>query len=127
LTTCRGTSYFAGGVSEATYYVLAALLDERLHGYGIIKKVAALSGGAVKLTTGTLYGALDRLVGQGLVAPDGEERVEGRLRRYYRITEAGAEDVRAEAERMRRAVRAVGRRRAAVGRRRRAALGGGAR
>jgi DNA-binding PadR family transcriptional regulator len=101
-------------MSEATYYVLAALLDERLHGYGIVKKAAALSGGAVRLTTGTLYGALDRLVGQGLVEPDGEEEVEGRLRRYYRLTDAGAEAVRAEADRMRRAVKAVSGRRAAI-------------
>jgi PadR family transcriptional regulator, regulatory protein PadR len=108
-------------MSEATYYVLAALLDERLHGYGIVKKAAALSGGAVKLTTGTLYGALDRLVGQGLVVLDGEEEVGGRLRRYYRLTDAGAEAVRAEADRMRRAVKAVS------GRRRAAATTGGAR
>ena len=101
-------------MSEATYYVLAALLDERLHGYGIVKKAAALSGGAVKLTTGTLYGALDRLVGQGLVAPDGEEEVGGRLRRYYRLTDGGAEAVRAEADRMRRAVKAISGRRAAI-------------
>jgi PadR family transcriptional regulator PadR len=101
-------------MSEATYYVLAALLDERLHGYGIVKKAGALSGGAVKLTTGTLYGALDRLVSQGLVAPDGEEEVGGRLRRYYRLTEAGAEAVRAEAERMRRAVTAISARRALI-------------
>jgi DNA-binding PadR family transcriptional regulator len=94
-------------MSTATYYVLAALLDGRLHGYGIIKKVAALSDGSAKLTTGTLYGALDRLTGQGLVTHDGEEQVEGRLRRYYRITDDGAEAVRAEADRMRRAARAV--------------------
>ena len=100
-------------MSEATYYVLASLLDERLHGYGIVKRAAALSGGAVKLTTGTLYGALDRLTGQGLVAPDGEEEVEGRLRRYYKITDDGAEAVRAEADRMRRAVQALSGRRAA--------------
>jgi PadR family transcriptional regulator, regulatory protein PadR len=96
-----------GDVSEATYYILAALLDGRLHGYGIIKKVASISGGSAKLTTGTLYGALDRLAGQGLVAADGEEQVEGRLRRYYRITDEGAEAVRTEADRMRRAARAV--------------------
>jgi len=107
-------------MSEATYYVLAVLLGERLHGYGIIKKVASLSGGSVRLTTGTLYGALDRLAGQGLVEADGEEEVDGRLRRYYRITDAGAEAVRSEAERMRRAARAVGRRG-------RTALQGGAR
>jgi DNA-binding PadR family transcriptional regulator len=106
LTIGRPATY-DGSVSEATYYLLAALLDERLHGYGIVKKVAALSGDSVRLTTGTLYGALDRLVSQGLVAPDGEERVEGRLRRYYRITDAGAERARGEAERMRRAVRAI--------------------
>jgi DNA-binding PadR family transcriptional regulator len=100
-------------MSEATYYVLAALLDERLHGYGIVKKAAELSGGAVKLTTGTLYGALDRLVGQGLVQTAGEEEVGGRLRRYYRITDAGAEAVRAEATRMRRAAKAISGRRAA--------------
>ena len=47
-------------MSEATYYVLAALLDGRLHGYGIIKKAEKMSGGSAKLTTGTLYGALDR-------------------------------------------------------------------
>ena len=102
-------------MSEATYYVLAALLDGRLHGYGIIKKVASLSGGSAKLTTGTLYGAHDRLAGQGLVEPAGEEHVEGRLRRYYRITDAGAEAVRAEADRMRRAARAVKRVAAAEG------------
>jgi DNA-binding PadR family transcriptional regulator len=94
-------------MSEATYYVLASLLDERLYGYGIVKKAAVLSGGAVKLTTGTLYGALDRLVGQGLVAADGEEEVDGRLRRYYRITDAGAEAVGSEAARLRRAARAI--------------------
>ena len=101
-------------MSEATYYVLAALLDQRLHGYGIVKKAAELSGGSVKLTTGTLYGALDRLVGQGLVTPDGEEEVGGRLRRYYRISESGAEAVRGEAARMRRAAKAIGGRHAAL-------------
>ncbi len=101
-------------MSEATYYVLAALLDERLHGYGIVKKAEDVSGGSVRLTTGTLYGALDRLVAQGLVKPDGEEEVSGRVRRYYRITHAGAEAVRAEAERMRRAVKAVSAHRAAL-------------
>ncbi len=107
-------------MSEATYYVLAALLDGRLHGYGIIKKAEKLSGGSTKLTTGTLYGALDRLSDQRLVEPAGEEQVEGRLRRYYRITDDGAEAVRGEAERMRRAARAVKPAR-------RAALQGGAR
>src|SRR3954469_23952508 len=101
-------------MSEATYYVLAALLDERLHGYGIVKKAEDVSGGSVKLTTGTLYGALDRLVAQGLVEPDGGGGGTGRGRRYLRVTDAGAEAVRAEAERMRRAVKAVSAHRAAL-------------
>lgn len=102
-------------MSEATFFILAALLDNRLHGYGIIKRAAELSSGSVNLTTGTLYGALDRLSAQGLVTPDGQEEVDGRRRRYYRITDSGADAVGAEADRMRAAARAVPRaRRAAI-------------
>src|SRR5712692_9270855 len=46
---------------EPTYFVLAALLDGPLHGYAIIKRAAELSGGRVRMATGTLYTALDRL------------------------------------------------------------------
>jgi PadR family transcriptional regulator, regulatory protein PadR len=92
---------------EPTYYVLASLLDERLHGYGIIKRAAELSDGRVRITAGTLYGAIDRLIEQGLVAADGEETVAGRLRRYYRITAAGTRAVAAEANRLRTASDAV--------------------
>ena len=60
-----------------------------MHGYGVIQEVAALSDGRVTLRPGTLYGALDRLVEQGLVAADREEVVDGRLRRYYRLTDDG--------------------------------------
>lgn len=94
-------------MSEARYFVLAALLDGRRHGYGIIQQAADLSEGRVKLSAGTLYGALDALQRQGLVAPDGEETVSGRLRRYYRLSEAGLGALRAEAERLRRAAQVV--------------------
>src|SRR6201989_1209130 len=97
-------------MSPATYYVLAALSDERLHGYAIIEKVERLSGGDVSLAVGTLYGALERLARQKLVEPDGEETVSGRLRRYYRITAAGEKAARAEAARLGRAARALPRR-----------------
>jgi DNA-binding PadR family transcriptional regulator len=80
-----------------TYFVLAALLDGPLHGYGIVKRAADLSRGTVKLTAGTLYGALDRLAGEGLVAEDGQEIVAGRARRYYRLTDAGHDALEAEA------------------------------
>jgi DNA-binding PadR family transcriptional regulator len=75
---------------EPTYYILASLLDGPLHGYAVIKAAAELSDGRVRLTAGTLYGALDRLAEEGLIASSGEETVNGRARRYYRITPAGS-------------------------------------
>jgi PadR family transcriptional regulator len=95
---------------EPTYFVLAALLDGRLHGYGIIKRATELSDGRVRITAGTLYGAIDRLIERGLVAPDGEETVSGRLRRYYRITGEGERVVAEEAARLRTASEVVARR-----------------
>lgn len=96
---------------EPTYYTLAVLLDGPLHGYGIIKAVKEHSGGRVRLTAGTLYGALDRLANEGLVSAEGEERVGGRVRRYYRITPAGSDLVQAEADRLHEAAQVVRRRR----------------
>ena len=100
---------------EPTYFILAALLDGPLHGYGIIQRAAELSGVAVRPTAGTLYGALDRLAEQGLVVVDREETVSGRRRRYYELTSAGTAALTAEAARMRRAVAAVERRGLALG------------
>jgi PadR family transcriptional regulator, regulatory protein PadR len=80
-----------------TYYLLAALLDGPLHGYAIIKRAEELSRGRVSLAAGTLYAALDRLAGEGLVEAVREEAVNGRLRRYYQLTDTGSAAVRAEA------------------------------
>ena len=87
-------------LQEPTFLILAALAEEPMHGYGVIQEVVALSDGRVRLRPGTLYGALDRLVEQGLVAADREEVVDGRLRRYYRLTEDGAATLEAEAQRL---------------------------
>jgi len=81
--------------------MLTALAARALHGYGLIQEVTALSGGRVVLGAGTLYGALDRLAEQGLIAVDREEAVDGRLRRYYRLTDAGAGRLAEEVERLR--------------------------
>jgi PadR family transcriptional regulator, regulatory protein PadR len=94
----------------ASYFVLAALQDGPRHGYGIIKRAAELSDGRVRLAAGTLYGALDRLTERGLIRPDQEEVVEGRTRRYYRLTDQGMEALAAEAARMEQAARVVARR-----------------
>jgi DNA-binding PadR family transcriptional regulator len=85
---------------EPTYFVLAALIDGPLHGYAIIKRAEEASHGRVKLATGTLYTALDRLTAEGYVRLVNEEIVNGRNRRSYGLTEDGAHAVLAEARRM---------------------------
>ncbi len=90
-----------------TYFILAALLEGPLHGYGIIKRVEELANGELHLRAGTLYAALDRLADQGLVVADREEVVSGRLRRYYRLTPEGGTALTAEAVQLRRAADVV--------------------
>jgi PadR family transcriptional regulator, regulatory protein PadR len=85
---------------EPTYFVLASLLDGPLHGYAIIKRSAELSDGRVRMATGTLYTALDRLTAEGYVEPVREEIVNGRARRSYGLTGPGATALRQEAQRM---------------------------
>jgi PadR family transcriptional regulator, regulatory protein PadR len=87
-------------MQEPTFLILTALASGPLHGYGVIQEVATLSDGRVRLRAGTLYGALDRLTEQGLVAADREEIVDGRLRRYYVLTDEGAVALDAEARRL---------------------------
>ena len=74
---------------EPTFLILSAVVPGPLHGYGILGSVESLSDGRVRLRAGTLYAALERMVGDEWLAVDGEEVVDGRLRRYYRITSAG--------------------------------------
>ena len=90
---------------EPTYFVLSALLRGPLHGYAIMKRAEELSGGRVRLATGTLYTALDRLTAEGHVELVSEERVGGRVRRTYGLTEGGSAALRAEAVRMAEAAR----------------------
>ena len=87
-------------MTQAAFFVLTALADQPRHGYGILREVEELSGGDVQLRVGTLYGVLDRLTVDGLIAPDREEVHDGRLRRYYRVTDDGTRALAAEAERM---------------------------
>jgi PadR family transcriptional regulator, regulatory protein PadR len=92
---------------EPTYFVLASLLDGPLHGYAIIQRTSELSGHRVRMATGTLYTALDRLAAAGYVRPVREEIVNGRARRSYGLTASGAAALRAEAMRMAQAARLV--------------------
>jgi PadR family transcriptional regulator PadR len=100
-----------GGMTEPmrdpSFWVLTGLAPEPRHGYGVIQEVSRLSGGQVTLQAGTLYAALDRLTALGLIEVDREETVDGRPRRYYRLTNDGAAALDVETERRRAAVAAA--------------------
>ena len=87
----------------ATFHILLSLAAEDRHGYAIIQDVADRTDGSVRLSAGTLYRSIQRMLEQGLLeelrqrpAPeDDDER-----RRYYRITRFGEAVARAEARRL---------------------------
>ena len=87
-------------MQEATFMILTALAAGSQHGYGIIADVQAISAGRVQLKAGTLYAALERLRADKLIEVDRQEIVDSRLRRYYRLTPAGAEVLAGEAARL---------------------------
>lgn len=71
-------------LTEAVYYILLALV-EPMHGYGIMQQTAALSNGRVRLSAGTLYGALASLLDKGWI----EQLPDYGRKKDYRITAAG--------------------------------------
>lgn len=91
--------------------MLTALAAGSQHGYALIREVEQASHGAVRLRTGTLYTALDRLESEGLVSVARAEVVAGRRRRYYELTAQGARRLKEETARLagnvRRAQRAL--------------------
>jgi DNA-binding PadR family transcriptional regulator len=88
-------------LKPADFHILMVLLEGELHGYGIMQRVEADSGGAVSLEVGSLYRLIGRLSQQGLIqeagSPPGDD---DSRRRYYRITPLGREAARAEARRL---------------------------
>ena len=93
---------------SATFHILLALADQDRHGYGIIQDVAARTGGDLRLSAGTLYRSIQRMLEQGLIVetrdrPDPEDHDE--RRRYYRLAPLGAAVARAEARRLSELVR----------------------
>jgi DNA-binding PadR family transcriptional regulator len=87
-------------MQETTFLILTALAAGSQHGYGIVADVTGISGGRVRLRAGTLYTALERLRLDGLIDVDREEVVDSRLRRYYRLTPVGSEQLSEEAVRL---------------------------
>ena len=76
---------------SASLHIVLALLDGELHGYALMGRVADLSDGAVRMGAGTLYGTLNRLVGDGLIeeTTDRVRREDSERRRYYALTADG--------------------------------------
>jgi DNA-binding PadR family transcriptional regulator len=98
-------------LTETTTFIMLSLADAPKHGYAIMKDVETLSDGRVTLSTGTLYGALSRLLDQGWIARwDGAHdarETPGRPRKTYALTRVGRQLLEAELDRLR-AVVAVG-------------------
>jgi PadR family transcriptional regulator PadR len=79
--------------ASSTPLVLAILAEEDSYGYAILKRVRELSGGELKWTDGMLYPVLHRLERSGLVEARWDQAESGRRRKYYRVTEAGREQL----------------------------------
>lgn len=93
---------------EATLHILMSLADEDRHGYAVIQDVSARTGGAVRLSPGTLYRSIQRMLEQGLIVEKRERPApeeDDERRRYYRITPFGAAVARAETRRLTELVR----------------------
>ena len=90
-------------LSPLSAAILFALAGGESHGYAIIKEIEEMTGGEMRLNTGSIYLALRRLLTDGLIAEtSGDER-----RRYYKLTESGRSAAKAEARRLNQLVRAA--------------------
>ena len=97
-------------MTPAVFHILITLADGEAHGYAIMQEVGRRSGGSVRLGPGTLYGAISRLLEDGLLEesddrPDPE--MDDTRRRYYRLTNFGGRVLAAETERLADLVRAA--------------------
>jgi DNA-binding PadR family transcriptional regulator len=91
-------------LSAAVFAVLLSLAEGEKHGYQIMKDALTPDGGSIRLGPGTLYGSLDRMMRDGLVAESGVSDDE--RRRYYKLTADGHRALVTELERLDLAVRA---------------------
>lgn len=89
-------------LTEATFFILLSLSPAPKHGYAIMKEVKVLSNGRIVFSTGTLYGAIRRLLEQGWIkrVNDPEPNPTDRERKAYALTDRGRKAVNAEIERL---------------------------
>ena len=87
---------------EPTFFILLSISSQKKHGYAILQDTESLSGGKIKLSNGTLYGALTRLQDQGLIerVSSDEPATSGKPRKAYQLTRTGAAVLQAEIARM---------------------------
>jgi DNA-binding PadR family transcriptional regulator len=83
-----------------TFHIIVALADRDRHGYAIMQDVAARTGGRLKLGPGTLYGAIKRLLDEGLIEEIEDSAAGNERRRYYRLTRFGRKVAEAETARL---------------------------
>ena len=86
-------------LTEPVLLILLSLAEKPRHGYSLMKDIASLSNGRVQLSTGTLYGALRRLL-EDLWIERFEQDDSSREKQAYKLTLAGRRQLRAELERM---------------------------
>jgi DNA-binding PadR family transcriptional regulator len=87
----------------ATFHILLAVAEEHRHGYAIIQDVAVRTNGELKLSAGTLYRSIQRMLDQGLIVETQDRpapELDDERRRYYRIAPFGTAVARAEARRL---------------------------
>jgi DNA-binding PadR family transcriptional regulator len=83
-------------MTPQAFHILIALADRDLHGYAIMQDVSARTNGKLRLSPGTLYGSIKRLLEQGLIV----ELEANDRRRYYRLTPLGRTAAKEEAARL---------------------------
>jgi DNA-binding PadR family transcriptional regulator len=90
-------------LTETTFFILLSLAPGPRHGYAILKDVQTLSDGRIKLSTGTLYGAIKRLLDQEWIARSDDPLPNGtdRQRKVYMLTDLGRRILEAETARLR--------------------------
>ena len=84
-------------MTETGFYILLCLQKPN-HGYGIVQRVEAMTGGEIRLTPGTMYGSLSKMEKDGLIRFIREEE----KRKIYEITDLGREVLQLELKRIRR-------------------------
>jgi DNA-binding PadR family transcriptional regulator len=118
-------------LAPAVFHILLALADGERHGYGIMREIAASTGGQMRVGPGTLYRSIKQMLAAGLIIEGGERpdpALDDARRRYYRLTGFGRRAAQLEALRLARLVRlAAERRLLGEGRPRIAGIEGGAR